>query len=108
VVTIVDVDPAVVSALAAKAPDLVQLTHEALSNVGRHASAATCRISLRRAGADARLEIDDDGVGFDVTSPRPGMGLANLQSRVVSDLDGSFVIESSKDQGTTVRVLIPL
>ena len=108
VVTIVDVDPAVASALSSRAPALVQLTHEALSNVGRHAGAATCRISLRRKGSDAVLEIDDDGTGFDVTRPRRGMGLANLESRVVGDLSGSFTIESVKDQGTTVRALIPL
>ncbi|HEX7248414.1 MAG TPA: GAF domain-containing sensor histidine kinase, partial [Actinomycetota bacterium] len=108
VVTIVDVDPTVASALAAKAADVVLLIHEALSNVGRHAGAATCRISLHRKGADALLEIDDDGAGFDVTRPRTGMGIANLESRVVGDLGGSFAIESAKDQGTTVRALIPL
>ena len=84
--------PAVASALAAKAAEIVQLTHEALSNVGRHAEAKTCRISLRRRGDDALLEIDDDGVGFDVAVPRSGMGLANLEEpccgsarRVVQD-----------------------
>lgn len=108
VVTIVDVDQSVASALASKAPDVVQLTHEALSNVGRHAGATTCRISLQRRGDDAVLEIDDDGAGFDVTRPRSGMGLANLESRVVGGLGGSFSIESDRDQGTTVRALIPL
>ena len=55
----------------------MQLTREALSNVGRHAKATTCRVSLRR-GADglAVLEIDDDGVGFDPEVParRDGSG----------------------------------
>ena len=108
VVMIIDVDPAVASALASKAPDVVQLTHEALSNVGRHAGATTCRISLRRTGDDAVLEIDDDGAGFDTTSRRSGMGLANLESRVVGGLGGSLTIESIKGQGTTVRALIPM
>ena len=108
VLTIVDVDPAVASALASKAPDIVQLIHEALSNVGRHAGATTCRISLRRTGDGAALEIDDDGAGFDITSRRSGMGLANLESRVVGGLGGTFTIESIKDQGTTIRALIPL
>jgi len=108
VLTIVDVDPAAASALASKAPDIVQLTHEALSNVGRHAGATTCRVSLRRSGDDAVLEIDDDGAGFDAAAPRSGMGLANLESRVVGGLGGTFTIESIKDQGTTIRALIPL
>ena len=107
VLTIVDVDPAVASALASKASDVVQLTHEALSNVGRHAGATTCRVSLRRKGGDAALEIDDDGVGFDAAAPRSSMGLSNLESRVAG-LGGSFTIESIKDQGTTIRAMIPL
>lgn len=107
VLTIVDVDPAVASALASKAPDVVQLTHEALSNVGRHAGAATCRVSLRRRDDGAVLEIDDDGAGFDTAAPRSGMGLANLESRV-ADLGGSFTIQSTRGEGTTVRALIPL
>ena len=35
-------------ALASIASDVVQVTREALSNVGRHAGATTCRVSLRR------------------------------------------------------------
>ncbi|MDQ3210671.1 MAG: GAF domain-containing sensor histidine kinase, partial [Actinomycetota bacterium] len=107
VLTIVDVDPALASALASKAPDIVQLAHEALSNVGRHAKATTCRVSLRRRGDDAVLEIDDDGSGFDTAGPRSGMGLSNLESRV-QGLGGSFMIESTEEQGTTIRALFPL
>ena len=107
VLTIVDVDPAVASALASKASDVVQLTHEALSNVGRHAKATTCRVSLRRRGDDVVLEIDDDGSGFDTAGPRSGMGLSNLESRV-QGLGGSFTIESTEEQGTTIRALFPL
>lgn len=107
VLTIVDVDPALASALASKAPDIVQLAHEALSNVGRHAKATTCRVSLRRRGDDAVLEIDDDGSGFDTAGPRSGMGLSNLESRV-QGLGGSFTIESTEEQGTTIRALFPL
>ncbi|MEX0651276.1 MAG: GAF domain-containing sensor histidine kinase [Actinomycetota bacterium] len=107
VVTIVDLDPALASALASKAPDVVQLTREALSNVGRHAGATTCRVSLRRKDDGAVLEIDDVGAGFDVDGPHSGMGLANLESRVAG-LGGSFTIQSTKGEGTTVRALIPL
>ena len=85
----------------------MQLTREALSNVGRHAGATTCRVSLRRKDDGAVLEIDDDGAGFDVDGPRSGMGLANLEGRLAG-LGGSFMIRSTKGEGTTVRALIPL
>ena len=59
-VTVVDVDPAA-SELASGAADMVQVTREALSNVGRHAEATTCRVSLRpRERGDLVLEIDDE------------------------------------------------
>ena len=48
VVTVVDVDQGIAAELASIASDVVQVTREALSNVGRHAEATTCRVSLRR------------------------------------------------------------
>jgi signal transduction histidine kinase len=83
VVTVVEVDEEVAAELASLASDVVQLTREALSNVGKHAEATTCRVTLRRSSADrADLEVDDDGKGFDPRSPADGMGLRNLRERV--------------------------
>jgi signal transduction histidine kinase len=107
VVTVVDVDPDVAAELAGQATDVVQLAREALSNVARHAEAATCRISLRRAGDGAVLEVDDDGVGFDPETAPAGMGLSNLRERVEA-LGGALEIESAAGEGTTVRVRLPL
>jgi signal transduction histidine kinase len=108
VVIVVEVDEGVAAELASLASDVIQLTREALSNVGRHAHATTCRVSLRRAkdGA-ALLEIDDDGHGFDPSAPSPGMGLSNLAARVAS-LGGDLSIESIAGEGTTIKAKIPL
>jgi signal transduction histidine kinase len=89
------------------AADVVQLTREALSNVGRHASAATCRVSLVQRDGVAVLEVDDDGRGFDPASVRRGEGLTNLEQRAAA-LGGKTSIESSPAQGTTVRIELPL
>jgi signal transduction histidine kinase len=107
VLTIVSVDEEVASELAGRAADVVQLTREALSNIGRHASATSCRVSLRRTDRGAELEIDDDGVGFDVAQPAPGMGLENLKARV-EGLGGALAIVSVAGEGTTVRAALPL
>ncbi len=53
------------------------------------------------------LEIDDDGRGFDPASVRRGDGLTNLEQRAAA-LGGKATIESAPDQGTTVRLVIPL
>jgi signal transduction histidine kinase len=107
VITIVEVDEEVAAQLSGVAADVVQLTREALSNVGRHAEAATCRVSLRHRDHTAVLEIDDDGRGFDPATERRGDGLSNLEGRAVA-LGGEASIGSVPSQGTTVRVQLPL
>jgi signal transduction histidine kinase len=107
VTIVVDVDRQVAAELSSRAGDVVQLTREALSNVGRHAGAATCRVSLRANGTHAVLEVDDDGLGFDVASAQAtGSGLRNLAARAAS-LGGTLEIDSVEGEGTTVRVLLP-
>jgi signal transduction histidine kinase len=107
IVTVVEIDETVAAELASSAADVLQATREALSNIGRHANATTCRVSLRREGASAVLEIDDDGRGFDPATARRGDGLTNLEQRAEA-LGGKATIESAPDQGTTVRLVIPL
>ncbi len=108
VVTVADIDGDVAAELASVAADVVQLVREALSNIGRHAAAATCRVTLRRdPTGDALLEIDDDGSGFDVDETHTGMGLGNLRDRVES-MGGKFSLVSAPNEGTTVTALLPL
>jgi len=107
VIVVVDLDAQVVSELAPRAADIVQLCREALSNVSRHAQAATCRVSLHRDGDRAVLEIDDDGRGFHPGRVRRGQGLGNLSTRA-ANLGGELEIRSSPAEGTVVRVIIPL
>jgi len=111
VVAVVEVDAQCAAALGARSSDLVQFVREALSNVGRHAHATTCRVSLYwrqdPRGRVAVLEVDDDGRGFDTARVRAGHGLGNLRARA-SALGGALELESSPDDGTTVRVAVPL
>jgi signal transduction histidine kinase len=107
VVTIVEVNGDVAAELSARAPEVIQMVREALSNVGRHAEATTCRVSLRPDGTGAVLEIDDDGKGFDPDSAPKGDGLDNLRNRAEA-LGGKASVESSPAEGTTVRIAFPL
>lgn len=107
VVTVVEVDETVAAELSSSAADVIQAAREALSNVGRHAQATTCRVSLHREDGAAVLEVDDDGRGFDPETTRRGDGLTNLEERAEA-LGGKASIESAPAQGTTVRILVPL
>lgn len=107
VTTVTDIDGTVAAELAPRATDLVQITREALSNVVKHAQATTCRVSLHRDDDHAVLEIDDDGLGFDTAAPHRGLGLRNLMDRATA-IDGRVTIDSTAEEGTTVRFAIPL
>ena len=107
VVTVAEVDGDVAAELSSRAADVVQLVREALSNVGRHGEATTCRVSLARNVEGAVLEVDDDGRGFDVDLTTWGMGLNNLRDRLES-MGGSFRVTSVLGEGTTVRMALPL
>ncbi|HEY8678382.1 MAG TPA: GAF domain-containing protein [Candidatus Dormibacteraeota bacterium] len=107
VTTVPDIDEGLASELAPRSADLVQLTREALSNVGRHAQAATCRVSLFRDDAEGVLQIEDDGHGFDTAAPHAGQGMRNIRERVTA-MGGRLAIESVIGEGTTIKIAMAL
>ena len=88
--------------------EILHIVREALSNTARHARGSTARVSLRREDHTLRLELSDDGSGFDpsVGAPEGHHGLANMRDRAEA-LGGSFEIDSSAS-GTTIIVTVPL
>jgi signal transduction histidine kinase len=103
----VDIDKAAASGLAAEqAMQLLQITREATSNVVRHANAKSARISLRQRAGKVRLEIADDGVGFDANAAHgTGLGLHHIAARV-QKLAGQLKLVSSPTKGSRVLVEI--
>jgi signal transduction histidine kinase len=62
--------------------ELLLVLREAISNALRHGHARLLEIALLPVGRDrARLQVADDGSGFDPSSARRGRGLDNLQTR---------------------------
>lgn len=102
----VEIDPLLAVELSEAAGDIVQLVRESLSNVARHSSALTCRVSLSREDGAAVLVVEDDGNGFDATVPNAGQGLGNLRDRS-GKLGGSLALTSGGD-GTRVEIRLPL
>ncbi len=81
---------------------------ELLSNALRHARPArvTCRL-FRREGR-LRLEVEDDGAGFDAANiSNEGRGLENIRRRI-GDMRGDFAVETGAEGGTRAAVEIPL
>lgn len=90
---------------------LYRIVQESLRNARRHAPQAPVRIELQvvPAANELRLNIEDAGPGFDVRQVRAsgGLGLLSMQERARS-LGGSLEIETAPDQGTRIRVAVPL
>jgi signal transduction histidine kinase len=94
---------------AAISSELLNIAREALSNAARHAAAAKVELRLGVTGAELRLEIADDGAGFD-GSPLPTAGhhgLSNMRRRAES-LGGRLLVESGRGRGTRIIVVLPL
>ena len=54
----------------------------------------------------AKLEVSDNGYGFDLDHVSRGMGLANMQARA-KKLGGTLSIQTAPGKGTSVQVLVP-
>jgi signal transduction histidine kinase len=82
-----------------------RLVQEALTNVVKHAQATQVRVLVEMAGdGELRIEIEDDGRGFDTGGRSSGFGLSGMRERMF--LAGGTLEISSGDTGTTVHARI--
>jgi signal transduction histidine kinase len=90
---------------------LIRVTQEALTNVRKHASAMHVSVSLEVDEEFIRLQIHDDGAGFEATADPSRLvqlghyGLANLREWVEM-AGGQFTVKSSLGHGTTVTAIV--
>lgn len=92
---------------------LYRIAQECVQNIVKHARATVAGLRFDVHDGIARLEVTDDGIGFDAsmtTAQRDGMGGYGLRSMVErAELVGGRVrIRSRPGGGTTVTVSVPL
>lgn len=88
---------------------IYRLVQESLHNATRHSSASTINISLKAADGEIRLNVEDDGVGFNVEAAlaKPdAFGLTGMKERAAL-LGGECRIRSRPGQGTRIEVRLP-
>jgi len=85
-----------------------RIVQEALSNIAQHARATSIKIRLSHSENKLRMEISDNGVGFDMTKGgrEDSYGMLGMKERVIL-LQGQLNITSEPGKGTIVRVEIP-
>ena len=92
---------------------LYRITQEALTNIRRHAHATGVRVDLVFDGSTVRLDIGDDGWGFEVPSSfnefaqRGSFGLMGIQERVWA-VGGTLSIKTAPGHGTRLSVTMPI
>ncbi|MBI3988272.1 MAG: HAMP domain-containing protein, partial [candidate division NC10 bacterium] len=91
---------------------LFRIGQEAISNIARHAEAEGVRITVEFGEQIVRLQVEDDGKGFDpeeitrfVEGAR-GLGLLGMKERAAL-LEGTLTIHSEPGKGTRVTVEVP-
>lgn len=88
---------------------LYRLLQESLANAFHHARCENCRVVLGLDDKTLRVEVIDDGPGFDLRAAmeKGRLGLAGMRERV-EVLGGTFELISGIGKGTTIRASLPL
>ena len=86
---------------------LLRVGQEALANVRKHAAAHNVAVWLRYGPDRLRLEVTDDGAGFDPAVVSGGYGLSGMRARV-DEAGGTVAVRSAPAKGTSVQVEVPI
>lgn len=86
---------------------LFRIIQEQAKNILKYSQAKTVEISLYIHNDWVRLEIKDDGVGFDPQKIRRGLGLSNIYERTRL-YDGKVRMNAAPAKGCSIIVTIPL
>ena len=89
-----------------------RVVQEALTNAAKHARAEHVVVSVESTATSLRVEIEDDGRGFDSAMTREFLrqgrvGLASMRERVEL-ANGTFVIRSTPGRGTSIVATLPV
>jgi len=88
---------------------LFRILQEVFNNIIKHSKAKEISIKLAYSELGVRLQVIDNGAGFDVTNlpdDQKGMGLLNIQKRA-EIVGGRFFIQSQPGEGTCIDIFIP-
>ncbi|OYU82336.1 MAG: sensor histidine kinase [Flavobacterium sp. BFFFF1] len=87
--------------------NLYRILQEAFQNVNKHAQANQVNVVFDKTEGQVRLVIQDDGVGFNYTKKKKGIGMLNMRSRISSS-GGSMDVITGLGQGTLLEFTLPM
>ena len=84
-----------------------RIVQESLTNITRHAAAATASVRIDYRPDALAIQVDDDGKATPDTAQVPGVGLLGMRERVTA-LGGHLRAEPRSEGGFTVQAEIPV
>jgi len=87
--------------------NLLRIGQEVLTNAVRHAHASKFDALVVFESHEIRLNLRDNGHGFDPAKNHEGFGLQSMRERA-EDMGGQFSLESSEGNGTAISIVLPL
>ncbi len=79
---------------------------ESINNIAKHSEAKNAWMYFTKIKEGIKIEIGDNGKGFDPTKLAEGNGLKNFQARAAESLI-QLEIQSNPGAGTTIMIIIP-
>jgi len=87
--------------------NLLRIGQEVLTNVLRHAQATKFNAQLAFDKGEVRLNLRDNGSGFDPIRRHDGFGLQGMRERG-EGMGGQLSLQSAKGEGTAISIVLPL
>ena len=101
------------ASLPAKLPSevalcLFRVAEEALTNIAKHSHARSASVHVTGASDGIHLTVEDEGTGFDTTTPasKAGLGFVSMRERV-RVLHGTIHVDSAPSRGTRIDAWVP-
>ncbi len=86
---------------------IFRIIQEQVKNIIKYSHGTNIQISLHCCDLQFRLQIKDDGVGFDPETTKRGLGLSNICERTRL-YNGKVILDSAPGRGCSLIVNIPL
>jgi signal transduction histidine kinase len=87
--------------------NLYRIVQEGLQNCNKYSKADIIRVEFKNENNDLVLTIEDDGIGFNTSKTKNGIGLHNIEYRA-KECKGTVTIKSAKGEGTILTIKIPI
>jgi signal transduction histidine kinase len=86
---------------------LYRIVQEAIHNSAKYAKATQVNVLFTIENSKLKLTVSDNGIGFDTQKNKEGIGLRNMEHRMKA-VNGSIFITSAPNQGTMIKVTLPM